>query len=88
MDNDSVITRKLGPVLHRFPDSRATVLALSLSNPSFRALCEDLALALQTLARFEARPDADLRPEIPEYRAIIRELEDEIQAHLAACARS
>jgi hypothetical protein len=86
MNKDSVRSRLLGPVLDRFPEYRKTVLNLALSNQTFRSLCEELALARESLAQFEARPDADLRPEIPEYRTIIREIEDEIEAHLASRA--
>jgi len=34
--------------------------------------------ALDALVRFEALPDADQRPEVPDYRSMISELEKEI----------
>ena len=68
----------LAPVLERFPQYRGAIRATFLADESFRSICEDYALARETLARFEALPDADRRPEIPDFRALIAELEIEI----------
>jgi hypothetical protein len=84
MTNDTVTSRKLALVLEMFPGHRKTIATLSLSDRPFRSLIEDLVLAHEALERFEARPDADDRPEILEYRTIIRELEDDVRAYLAA----
>jgi hypothetical protein len=62
----------------RFPEAAARLRRLALADPGFRDLCEDYGLARETLARFEARPDAAQRPEVPEYRSIVAELECEI----------
>lgn len=83
MATDSASSRMLNMVLEIFPSHGQAILALSLSDRLFRSLLEDLLLAQESLARFEARPDADQRPEIPEYRTIIRELEDDVRAYLA-----
>ena len=40
------------------------------------------ALALESLSAFEARPDSADRPEIPEYRRLISDLEAEVTARL------
>ena len=55
---------------------------LFLKDHGFRSVCEDYALAVETLARFESLPDAEYRTEIPEYRRLIRELEMEILSFL------
>lgn len=83
MTTDSAGSRMLNVVLERFPGHRQAILALSLSDRLFRSLIEDLVLAYESLERFEARPDADQRPEIPEYRTIIQELEADVRTYLA-----
>jgi hypothetical protein len=65
-------------VLDRFPQHMSGIRRLFLRNEAFKNLCEDYALAVETLARFKNLPDADYRIEIPEYRDLIRELEMEI----------
>jgi hypothetical protein len=71
----------------RFPEAAATVRRLALNDPAFRDICEEYALAQQSLAGFEARPDAAERPEIGEYRTVISELEGEIDRRLKAVER-
>lgn len=68
----------LAHVLDLFPEKSIAVRELFLRDEVFRGLCEDYALARDTLVRFEAMPDADQRPEVPDYRSIIFELEKEI----------
>jgi len=68
----------LARAVERFPEAAATLQRLALADPEFRELCEEYALAQQSLAGFEARPDAAERPEISDYRTVIAELEGEI----------
>jgi len=68
----------LARAVARFPEAASTLRRLALNDPAFREICEEYALAQQSLAGFEARPDAAGRPEIGEYRTIISELESEI----------
>ena len=68
----------LARAVARFPEAAATLQRLALTEPRFREICEEYALAQQSLAGFEARPDAAERPEIVEYRTVIAELETEI----------
>jgi hypothetical protein len=70
-------------ILDHFPGHRQRILALSLSDRRFRSLLDDLRLAQDSLERFEALPDADQRPEVPEYRTIIQELEADVRTYLA-----
>lgn len=74
---------RLQSVMVRFPDRSDLIRVLALRDRTFRGLCDDLALAIEELRRFEARPDAQERNEIPEYRAIISELEAEVAAYLS-----
>lgn len=74
-------------VVSRFPEKAALVRRLALRDEGFRGLCEDYALAKQSLAGFEARKDAAVRPEIADYRTVIGELEDEIAGFVSAAAR-
>ena len=68
----------LARAVARFPDAEARLRTLALADPAFREVCEEYALAQQSLARFEARPDASERPEVGDYRTVIAELEGEI----------
>lgn len=76
----------IAQVAERFPTMAPTLRRLALRDPAFRSLCEDYALARASLAAFEARPDADVRPEIADYRSVIDELDAEIARFLADAA--
>ena len=69
-------------VLLRFPGRESRLRREALKDRYLRAVCEDLALALESLSAFEARPDSADRPEIPEYRRLISDLEAEVTARL------
>lgn len=69
-------------VFDRFPRFVPAIRRLFLKDHGFRSICEDYALAVESLARFEGLPDAEYRTEIPEYRSVIRELELEILSSL------
>ncbi|HRO12228.1 hypothetical protein [Amaricoccus sp.] len=68
----------LAQAVERFPEAAATLHRLARSDADFREICEEYALAQESLARFEARPDAAERPEVDDYRTVIAELEGEI----------
>jgi hypothetical protein len=70
--------------IERFPASAAIVRRLYLSNEHFRSICQDLALSISELRRFEARNDAHLRPEVEDYRKLLGELELELREYLEA----
>jgi hypothetical protein len=65
-----------------FPGRKQELLRLSLKDPVFRSLCEDLCDAHDSLARFLALAETGERPEVAEYRAIIAELEAEARAYI------
>ena len=77
-------TSVLARVEERFPGKAALVRQRLLASAEFRSICEDYGAALDTLAYFRARPDADERPEIAEYEVLIGELEAELAALLEA----
>ncbi|MBK0400120.1 hypothetical protein H0I76_13050 [Limibaculum sp. M0105] len=58
---------------------------LYLKDERFREACEDYAASIASLRRFEARDDAELRPEVQDYRRLLRELEDELHKYLSSC---
>lgn len=72
--------RAIERLVTRFPDKALEIRRAALGDHNFRDVCDDLAIALETLARFETRADAGSCPEIPEYKALIVELEAEIGA--------
>jgi hypothetical protein len=76
--SDDIAQRGLARAVARFPEAAATLRRLALTDPAFREICEEYALAERSLAGFEARLDAAERPEIGEYRTVIAELETEI----------
>jgi hypothetical protein len=67
-------------VLERFPKAGNLIRRLFLADRGFRSVCEDYALARDALARFQAMPNAQQRPEIADYVSVIAELESEIVA--------
>lgn len=68
----------LASAVVRFPEAAAELRRLAVANPEFQEICVEYALARESLARFEARADAAERPEVTDYRTLIRELETEI----------
>jgi hypothetical protein len=72
----------LREAIERFPDKAPALRRLALRDQTFRSLCEDYGLAHASLAGFQARTDAADRPEIADYRALIAELETEIERSL------
>ena len=74
-------------VMERFPDYAGLARRLYLRSEHFRFSCEEFAMSLESLRHFEARKDAGERPEIAEYRSLLREIEDELLALLEAEAR-
>lgn len=82
MEDADIAATGLAEAVARFPDAAAALQRLALTDPEFREICEEYALARKSLAGFEARPDAAERPEIGEYRTVIVEIESEIDRRL------
>jgi hypothetical protein len=67
-----------------FPTRKHELLRLSLKDPIFRSLCEDLCDAHDSLARFLSLSGTRERPEVAEYRSIVAELEAELRTYVAS----
>lgn len=78
MADTDIAQTGLARAVARFPEAAAALRRLALTDPEFREICEEYALAQESLAGFEARADAAERPEIDDYRTVIAELESEI----------
>ena len=72
----------LAHVLERFPEAKVLIRRMFLADRSFRSVCEDYALARDTLARFQAMPNGRQRPEVADYVSVIAGLEGEIIAFI------
>jgi hypothetical protein len=78
----SEASSRLGRVLAMYPGQTQDILLLSLRDPVFRSLCEDLEDAHASLARLASLPGPGERPEVAEYRTIIAELQEEVRVYL------
>lgn len=65
-----------------FPGQTQQILQLSLRDPVFRGLCEDLEDAQASLTRLANRPGPEEHPEVSEYRTIIAELQEEVRVYV------
>jgi len=65
-----------------FPGRTQEILQLSLRDPHFRDLCEDLSDAHASLNRLIANSAQGERPEVAEYRTIIAELQEEVRVYI------
>jgi hypothetical protein len=84
MARNSETSSRLGPVLALFPARKQELLRLSLQDPLFRSLSDDLCAAHDSLSRLIAHPEMVERPEVAEYRVLIGELETEVRQYLEA----
>jgi hypothetical protein len=81
---NSEVSGRLSSVLALFPGREREILGLSLRDPGFRSLCEDLGDAHTALAHFVALSSVHERPEVAEYRTVISELQSEVRAYVEA----
>lgn len=68
----------------RFPDKTHTIDLLMAQDPEFRAICEDYDACINALRYWikSKEPEAEIR--VKEYRALVRELQEEITQALVA----
>lgn len=78
----------IAQVLKRFPGDAALIARLLVENETFRAVCEDYALARSTLANLEQPKEAREPPEVADYRSLVAELEKEIAEALRNATQS
>jgi hypothetical protein len=77
------LTDVMSLVAERFPNQAAQALRLVGGSESFRSLCEDYALAIETLRRLEGMRRAADDRKLDDYRALAAELERELAERLA-----
>ena len=65
-----------------FPDRADEVSRLALCNETFRSLCEEYGLAVDTLDRLEVANRPHDVERMYEYRALIKELEGDLKSEL------
>lgn len=87
MEDADIARTGLAHAVARFPEAAAALRQLARTDPEFREICEEYALAQKSLAGFEARPDAAERTEIGDYRTVIAEIEREIDRRLREARR-
>jgi hypothetical protein len=73
----------LAPIICRFNEHEFEIRRRYARDPEFRAICEDYSAATRALLYWEKD-----RSKAEDYRQLIRELEDEILAHLTDPRRS
>ncbi len=84
MPEENPVRSELDWVIARFPEHAALARQLFLTHPAFRSACEDYRLACEGLATFEDLATRAPRPELCDYRTVVRELESELRAMLDA----
>jgi len=80
-DSDQVPTL-IKPVMDRFPADADLIRRHARRDSDFLTLCEDYATAFETLRRLEVSNRAMIRSRIAEYRALMRDLEGDIERML------
>jgi hypothetical protein len=65
-------------VLDRFPDRSKEILSLYDSVDDVRHICDDLAVAIETLERFKSQTDRNRNNEITDFKEIIDKLQAEL----------
>jgi hypothetical protein len=80
------IARPAAHVTERFPVHELTIERLFRKSESFRSMCEDYALGVEALGRWERGRDPKRAVRIAELRESLAELEAEILEALAQAA--
>ena len=65
-------------VLDRFPDRSKEILRLYDSIDDVRHICDDLAVAVETLERFKSQKERNRNNEITDFKEIIDKLQAEL----------
>lgn len=80
----TVIHFSLFSILERFPERMEEIKALFKNNESFKTLCEDYRRCAEALQHWNQSLDEDAPLRRHEYRALLRELEEEILQNVNA----
>ena len=71
-------------IRERFPDKKHTIDLLTTEDPEFYTLCEDHDACVDALRYWAASEKPEAENRVAEYRALVRELQDEIAQDLMA----
>jgi hypothetical protein len=74
----TVIQPGLYSLFERFPDRKQTIKALFEKSESFQTLCDDYRQCAEALQYWNRASDKDAPARTREYKALLRELEEEI----------
>lgn len=75
----SAISSHLAKVRQLFPERGEAVSELALRSETFRSLCEDYGLAMETLRQMELRNRPQDVEKMHDYRRLLHELERELR---------
>ncbi len=78
---------KANRIRERFPDKKHSIDLLMTKDPEFLDLCEDYDVCVNALRYWTMSKDPEAEIRVNEYRALIQELEDEINQTLVAMKR-
>jgi hypothetical protein len=74
-------------IRERFPDKKYSIDLLMAEDPEFLALCQDYDICVDALRYWAKSKEPEAKTRVHEYRALIQELEDEINQALVAMQR-
>ena len=84
MQTLSQAAKHVGRVRKLFPDWAEEITRLALRSEAFRTMCEDYGMAVDALELLAGRNLPQDTQKIQEYRALVRELENELKSELLA----
>jgi hypothetical protein len=84
MQSLSQAAKHVGRVRKLFPDWAEEITRLALRSEAFRTMCEDYGMAVDALELLAGRNLPQDTQKIQEYRALVRELENELKSELLA----
>ena len=71
-------------IRERFPDKKHSIDLLMAEDPEFLALCEDYDACVEALRYWAKSKEPETKIRVNEYRALVRELHEEIAQALEA----
>jgi hypothetical protein len=78
MNGFAIQLRTAQVVMDRFPEKSQKILQLYRTVDHIRQICDDMALAIETLERFKSKSDRDNSAEIADFQEVIEKLNHEL----------
>jgi hypothetical protein len=75
-------------IRERFPDKKQSLDLLMAEDPEFLALCEDCDACANALRYWTQSKEPEAKTRVNEYRALVRDLEEEIAQALTRTSRN